>query len=404
MRGNSNLGRIAWPAFSAFISSVLSLSAQSYRNHPAARTFPAQPRASRVQFEQSQQVFADPQIAAAVAGLRYVSDEDTAGISRHRHGAGFTYVAPDGETVRDKALIARIRSLAIPPAWTSVWISPLANAHLAATGRDAKGRKQYRYNPEFLEIRGTAKHEHVLAFAQVLPKIRQAVSEHLALRGMPREKVLATVVALLEETLIRVGNEGYVKQNGSFGLTTLRNRHVHVAGSELRFLFHGKSGKTWKLNIRNRRVARIIRACQELPGQHLFQYQDAEGSLQKISSSDVNAYLREITGRDITAKEFRTWAGTVEAAAALHAMSADGAPPLKKHTREALEHVAARLGNTVTICRKSYVHPEIIAAYEAGALSLHIRASKQDDEPGLSPVERAVLAFLRARLKDAADA
>jgi DNA topoisomerase-1 len=351
-----------------------------------------------VQFEQTQIALADPQIAAAVAGLRYLSDEETPGISRQRKGKGFTYLAPDGRTVRDRAALVRIRALAIPPAWTGVWISPYADAHLAATGRDAKGRKQYRYNPEFLQIRGEAKYQHVLAFAESLPHIRKTVAEHLSLRGMPREKVLATVVSLLEATLIRVGNEDYAKQNGSFGLTTLRDRHVRVVGSELRFLFKGKSGKTWRLSISNRRVAKIVRACQELPGQNLFQYEDADGSLQKICSTDVNDYLRDITGRDVTAKDFRTWAGTVEAAGALHALSADGAPVLKKHLRTAFEQVAERLGNTVAICRKCYVHPEIVTAYEAGELLLKA-VDRADDASGFTAAERAVLSFLKSRLK-----
>ena len=346
-------------------------------------------------FEQSEQALADPQIAAAVAGLRYVSDEETPGISRHRCGRGFAYRVKGGVAVRDKATLARIRALAIPPAWTSVWISPFVDGHLAATGRDAKGRKQYRYNPEFQQIRGTAKYEHILAFAEALPKIRKAVAEHMCLRGMPREKVLATVVSLLEETLIRVGNEDYARQNGSFGLTTLRERHVRVNGSELRFLFQGKSGKTWQLKINNRRVAKAVRSCQDLPGQHLFQYREADGSIAKISSSDVNEYLREITGRDITAKDFRTWAGTVEAAAVLRKFVEEDGAPLKKHVRAALEHVAARLGNTVTICRKCYVHPQIIAAYEAGEFSLPLESKRSSDEFGLTEMEAAVLAFLK---------
>jgi DNA topoisomerase-1 len=351
-----------------------------------------------VQFDQTQTALADPQIAAAVAGLRYLSDEETPGISRQRKGTGFTYRAPSGKPVTDKTALARIRSLAIPPAWTCVWISPYPDAHLAATGRDARGRKQYRYNPEFLQIRSAAKYEHVLAFAESLPRIRKILSEHMSHSGMPREKVLATVVSLLEATLIRVGNEDYARQNGSFGLTTLRDRHVRVNGSELKFLFKGKSGKTWRLSIHNRRVARIVRACQELPGQHLFQYEDADGSLQRICSSDVNAYLREITGRDVTAKDFRTWAGTIEAALALHALSAKGEPVLKKHLRGAFERVAGRLGNTVAICRKCYVHPEIVTAYEAGELLLDVQ-----DRTGATwdcdAAERAVLAFLKGRLK-----
>ncbi len=311
-------------------------------------------------------------------------------------GAASPYRGADGRAIRDAAFLRRVRGLAIPPAWTGVWISPDADAHLAATGRDAKGRKQYRYNPAFVEVRGLAKFGHLIAFAEVLPKIRKTVDWHLGLRGMPREKVLATVVALLEQTLIRVGNEDYAKQNGSFGLTTLRNRHVHVTGSELRFLFKGKSGKTWRLSVKNRRVAKIVRACQELPGQNLFQYLDDDGKPQKITSSDVNAYLREAAGREVTAKDFRTWAGTVDAALAFHRLEG---PPLKKHVREVVTQVAERLGNTPTICRKCYIHPDIIEAYEAGELSLGRHVDKDDDdETALDRAERATLRFLKSRL------
>jgi DNA topoisomerase-1 len=347
--------------------------------------------------EQSPQILAQAEYAAAVAGLRYVSDDETPGIRRERHGAGFTYRGADGRSVRDRAFRKRVRALAIPPAWTSVWISPDPDAHLAATGRDAKGRKQYRYNPAFLEVRGLAKFGHLIAFALSLPKIRETVNAHLSLRGMPRERVLATVIALLEQTLIRVGNEDYVKQNGSFGLTTLRNRHVKVDGSELKFLFKGKSGKTWRLSVKNRRVAKIIRACQELPGQNLFQYLDDDNQPQKITSSDVNAYLREAAGREVTAKDFRTWAATVEAALAFHAV--DG-PVLKKHVRDVVTHVAEKLGNTPTICRKCYIHPQIIAAYEAGELKLAVADAEPDEErTGLDEAERAVLRFLKARAR-----
>jgi DNA topoisomerase I len=346
-----------------------------------------------VSLEQSQEILARADVAAAAAGLRYVSDEDTAGIARHRHAGGFTYKDANGQTVKDKGTLLRIRKLAIPPAWTSVWISPIPNAHLAATGRDAKGRKQYRYNPDFVQVRDAAKYGHLIAFAESLPKIREAVSKHLSLPGMPREKVLASVIALLEQTLIRIGNEDYAKQNGSFGLTTLRGRHVQVVGSELRFLFPGKSGKTWRLSIRHRRVANVMRACQELPGQNLFQYRDEAGEVQRVSSSDVNEYLREASGCDISAKDFRTWAGTVEAAVALHALA--GEPPLKKHVRAVLEQVAAKLGNTPTICRKCYIHPEIFAAYEQGRLTLRIRENGAK-ALALTAAERAVLNFLKA--------
>ncbi len=346
------------------------------------------------QAEQSPQILAQADYAAAVAGLRYVSDEDTPGIRRERHGTGFTYRSADGRPIRDRSFRNRVRALAIPPAWTSVWISPDPDAHIAATGRDAKGRKQYRYNPAFLQVRGLAKFGHMVAFAEALPKIRKTVDTHLSLRGMPREKVLATVIALLEQTLIRIGNEDYVRQNGSFGLTTLRNKHVRVEGSELRFLFKGKSGKTWRLSVRNRRVAKIIRACQDLPGQNLFQYLDENDEPQKVTSADVNDYLREAAGRDVSAKDFRTWAATVEAALAFHGI--DG-PPLKKHVREVVERVAEKLGNTPTICRKCYIHPAVISAYENGNLRLGALApDENEDRAALDSAERAVLRFLKS--------
>jgi DNA topoisomerase-1 len=349
-------------------------------------------------FEESQQMLAHPDMAAAAAGLRYVSDEETPGISRQKRGLGFAYRSPEGKLIRDDATLARIRSLAIPPAWTSVWIAPIANSHLAATGRDVKGRKQYRYNPEFIQIRGAAKYGHVVQFAQALPKIREQAAAHLSKPGMPRDKVLASIITLLEWTLIRVGNEDYVKQNGSFGLTTLRDRHVQIVGSELRFLFPGKSGKTWRLSIQDRRVANIVKSCQDLPGQHLFQYVDSDGAPQKVTSSDVNEYLREASGRAVTAKDFRTWAGTVEAAVAFHRLVADGKAPLKKHVRMVVEQVAAKLGNTPTICRKCYVHPEVISSFEKGTLKLKIRKSRSEARFGLTAEERAVLNFLKSSL------
>ncbi len=321
-------------------------------------------------------ILAEAEYAASVAGLRYISDDETPGITREKHGGGFAYRTPSGKRLRDAAERKRIEALAIPTAWTNVWISPDPKAHMAATGRDAKGRKQYRYNPAFIEVRGLAKFGHLISFAEALPRIRKSVHEHLQSRGMPREKVLASIIAVLEQSLIRIGYEDYAKQNGSFGLTTLRNRHVAIDGSELRFMFKGKSGKSWKLNVRNKRVAKIVRSCQELPGQNLFQYLGEDGSPRKISSGDVNEYLNEVAGRAVTAKDFRTWAGTVEAALAFHRIEG---PPLKKHTRETVVQVAERLGNTPTICRKCYIHPEVIAAFEAGQFSLgaHI-----DEEPG----------------------
>ncbi len=344
----------------------------------------------------------DPREAAESAGLIYVSDEEP-GIRRRKAGKGFTYVKPDGGTVKDPVTLKRIRSLAIPPAYTDVWICAKANGHIQATGRDAKGRKQYRYHPRFREVRESTNYEHMLEFAKSLPAIRQKVAEHMALRGLPREKVLATVVHLLEATLIRVGNEDYAKQNKSYGLTTLRDRHVEVDGSDLRFDFKGKSGKTWRLKVKDRRIARIVRACQELPGQRLFQYQDGD-ELREVTSADVNAYLKEITGRDITAKDFRTWAGTVMAALALQEFEEfDTQATQKKNIKAAIERVSARLGNTPTICRKCYVHPEVLNAYVEGGLLLEIKEKVEEelreDLPDLRPEEAAVLALLLERLR-----
>jgi DNA topoisomerase-1 len=344
----------------------------------------------------------DPKDAAESAGLRYVSDEEP-GIRRKRAGKGFVFIKPGGAKVEDEATLARIKALVIPPAWTDVWICAKANGHIQATGRDAKGRKQYRYHPAFREVRESSKYEHLLEFARVLPMIRKAVAEHMALRGLSRNKVLATVVHLLETTLIRVGNADYVKQNKSYGLTTLRDPHVKVDGAELRFQFKGKSGKTWQLQVKDRRVAKIVKACQDLPGQDLFQYLDEAGERQSVTSADVNAYLKEITGQDITAKDFRTFAGTVLAAMALAEFeSFDSEAKAKKNVRAAIERVSSQLGNTPTICRKCYVHPEVFTSYLEGALLLNVReeveAELRDDLAGLRPEEAAVLTLLEARL------
>ena len=344
----------------------------------------------------------DPRDAAETAGLSYVSD-DAPGIRRRKSGRGFTYVAPNGRKVDDDGTLARIRKLAIPPAYSDVWICPKANGHIQATGRDAKGRKQYRYHEAFRDIRESTKYEHMLAFAHALPAIRKTIDEHMSLRGLPRPKVLATVVHLLENTLIRIGNADYAKQNKSYGLTTLRDPHVRVEGAELRFEFKGKSGKAWKLRVKDRRVARIVTACQDLPGQDLFQYLDDEGNRQTITSSDVNAYLRDITGEDFTAKDFRTWAGTVLAALALSEFEQfDDEAKAKKNIRAAIESVSSRLGNTPTICRKCYVHPEILSCYLDGDLLLDVKeeveAELRDLLEGLKPEEAAVLTLLKARL------
>lgn len=344
----------------------------------------------------------NPRDAAETAGLRYVSDTRP-GIQRKRTGRGFTYTMADGSRLSDAEAARRISRLAIPPAWTDVWICPSADGHVQATGRDARGRKQYRYHPRFREVRESTKYGHVLAFAAALPRIRKKVEEHMALRGLPREKVLATVVHLLETTLIRVGNDDYAKQNKSYGLTTLKTRHVAVEGSEVRFRFTGKSGKQWSLRVRDRRVAKIIRQCQELPGQELIQYLDDAGTPRDVTSGDVNEYLKEITGEDITAKDFRTWAGTVLAALALKELEKfDSAAQAKRNLRTAIEKVSARLGNTPTICRKCYVHPEVLNCYMDGKLTAELQAKAErelrDHIGSLNGEEAAVLALLRARL------
>jgi DNA topoisomerase-1 len=348
----------------------------------------------------------DPKDAADSAGLRYVSDARP-GIKRRKAGSGFTYFKPDGERVTDAHALLRIKKLAIPPAWIDVWICPFADGHIQATGRDAKGRKQYKYHELFREIRESSKYEHIVAFADALPGIRKIVREHMKLRGLPREKVLATVIDLLESTLIRVGNDDYAKKNKSYGLTTLKNHHAEVNGSEVRFRFTGKSGKQWSLKVRDRRIAKIIRQCQDLPGQELLQYLDEEGNRHDVSSNDVNEYLREISGLEITAKDFRTWAGTVLAALALSQFEAfDSTAQAKRNLRAAIERVAARLGNTPTICRKCYVHPDIINSYLDGNLALAVKTELEsqltDDLSQLEPEEAAVLAMLRGPLEQKA--
>jgi DNA topoisomerase-1 len=344
----------------------------------------------------------DPKDAAEYAGLSYVSDERP-GIIRKRSGKGFRYEDPQGDKVDDEATLKRIKTLAIPPAWTDVWICSSANGHIQATGRDARGRKQYRYHNRFREVRESTKYHHMLAFAESLPAIRRRVQEHLSLRGLAREKVLATVVHLLEATLIRVGSDEYARTNKSYGLTTLKNRHVEVEGSELKFNFKGKSGKIWKVKVRDRRIAKVIRACQDLPGQELFQYVDENGDNRDVTSSDINDYLRDISGEDITAKDFRTWHGTVLAALALQEFQKfDSQAGAKRNIREAIQHVAARLGNTPTICRKCYIHPEIFTTYVEGSLLLDIKEKVEeelrDDLADLRPEEAAVLTLLQTRL------
>lgn len=319
------------------------------------------------------------------AGLVYVTSED-AGLSRKRSGAGFSYRNAQGRAVRDKATLARIKSLAIPPAWTDVWISADANGHVQATGRDARGRKQHRYHPHFREVREAAKFDRLAMFAQALPALRKRIDADMRKHGLPREKVLAAIAHLLDTTLIRVGNDEYAKSNKSYGLTTLKDQHAKVEGDKLRFVFTGKSGKSWKLTVRDRRVAKIVKAAQELPGQRLFQYEDEAGEVQRVTSTDVNEYL----GEDITAKDFRTWGGTVLAAAALQELGdADTQTLAKANLKSAIETVSQSLGNTPAICRKCYIHPGLMDAYLAGELKL-----PRSRRVGLSPHEASVLAFL----------
>lgn len=347
---------------------------------------------------------ASPFDAAENADLVYVSDEEP-GIRRLKRGEDFRYAGPDGKPVRDARTLARIRKLAIPPAYTDVWICPQANGHIQATGRDARGRKQYRYHDRFREVQDSTKYDHMLEFAAALPTIRAKLDEHLKLPGLPREKVLAAVVRLLETTMIRVGNKDYARQNKSYGLTTLRDRHVDVNGTELKFRFKGKSGKEWRLSLRDRRIAKVVKASQDLPGQHLFQYVDENGERREVSSGDVNLYLREISGTDITAKDFRTWSGTVLAALALAEYEkVDSQAAAKKNVRAAIEAVASRLGNTPAICRKCYIHPEIFDSYLSDTLVLEaseeIEKTLRGDIPHLRPEEALVLAFLQRRLAE----
>ena len=349
----------------------------------------------------------DPVQSAREAGLRYVHD-DRPGIRRQRRGKGFRYVSPEGRTIRDKEVLKRIHSLAIPPAWTEVWICPLANGHLQATGRDARDRKQYRYHPRWRSTRDETKYDRMIAFGQTLPRLRARIEEDLAQPGLPRTKLLAAVVKLLETTLIRVGNEEYARDNGSFGLTTLRNRHANVSGQTIRFSFRGKSGVKHSIRVTDRRLARIVQRCQDLPGQELFQYLDDEDAPRTIDSADVNAYLHEIAGQEFTAKDFRTWAGTVLAALALQEFTAfDSQAQARRNVVAAVESVAKRLGNTTAVCRKCYVHPAVIGAYLDGSLLQTMRQRVEEeiaDSLGDLPAEEAaVLAFLQERLKHEAE-
>jgi DNA topoisomerase-1 len=347
---------------------------------------------------------ADPVETARAAGLRYYTDHRP-GIRRKPAGKHFTYVGPGGETIRDEKTLKRIKALAIPPAWTDVWICPSDRGHIQATGRDAKGRKQYRYHPRWREVRDETKYHRMIAFAEALPMIRERTDRDLTLRSLSRDKVLATVVQLLDETAIRVGNEEYARENRSYGLTTLRSRHVKVVGSDIRFHFKGKSGKVHDVDIHDRRLARAMRRLQDLPGQDLFQYIDENGDRQHIDSGDVNDYLRQITGQHFTAKDFRTWHGTVRCAESLYmAGEFEKETEGKRNVNQAVTRAAEFLGNTPTICRKSYVCPAIIDSYMAGDFfSLYGQtyedAAEHDTHSGLHPEEVAVLAVIQQELE-----
>lgn len=334
----------------------------------------------------------DPGEAADAAQLRYVSDARP-GLQRVRHRGSFRYVGADGQPVHDLLTLRRIRSLAIPPAWTDVWICPVAHGHIQAVGRDARGRKQYRYHARWRAVRDEAKFDRVIEFGRALPAIRERVEKDLALPGLPREKVLAGVVRLLETTLIRIGNVEYARENRSYGLTTFRARHVTVEGTRLRFEFRGKGGKHHTVDVSDRRLAAVVRRCQDLPGHELFQYLDETGQRQAIDSADVNDYLRGIAGEEFTAKHFRTWGGTVLAALALAAPDPEGGDARRRLTA-AVVAVAARLGNTPTICRKCYIHPDVVAAYMDGSLEIALNTRDSDR---LSPEEAAVLRLLERR-------
>jgi DNA topoisomerase-1 len=340
--------------------------------------------------------------SAEAAGLRYVTDA-APGIKRQRRGRGFTYIAADGSVIRDKAELERIRKLVIPPRWTNVWICPNPAGHLQVTARDARGRKQYRYHPRYRAVRDETKFGRMIAFSEILPLIRERVERDVTLPELSRDKVLATVVWLLERTLIRVGNDEYARDNGSFGLTTLRRKHVTVSGAKLRFEFRGKSGVPHSVAVTDRRIAHIVQRCQELPGQELFQYLDDDGRRQSVDAGDINEYLRRITGRQVTAKDFRTWAGTTLAAAALRELGGfTSEKQAKAKIVAAIDQISQRLGNTRAVCRKYYVHPVILDAYMEGITipptPSDVRPLRTNGSPAaLRRDEVAVVELLRKR-------
>ena len=341
---------------------------------------------------------AEPAEAAASAGLRYVSDTRP-GIRRRKAGKGFSYVDPQGATIRDPATLARIRSLAIPPAYTDVWICPDPRGHIQATGRDARGRKQYRYHPRWRAVRDETKFGRMVAFSEALPRIRKQVEADLSRPGLAREKVLATIVRLLECSCIRVGNEEYARNNDSFGLTTLKDDHVEISGSRIRFEFRGKSGKLHTVDVADRRLARIVAHCQSIPGEDLFQYLDDSGERQTVGSGDVNDYIRQAAGDDFSAKDFRTWAGTILAVEALReAGTFDSEREGKSKLLGAIDRVAQQLNNTRAVCRKYYVHPAVVDSYLTGSLITELTPSRNGTGPAtLTKMETAVLGLIRTR-------
>jgi DNA topoisomerase I len=340
---------------------------------------------------------ADSVEAAEEAGLQYVND-DRPGYSRKAKGKDFEYLDTEGKTIRDEQRLLRIKRLAIPPAWTEVWICPSANGHIQATGRDARGRKQYRYHERWREVRDENKFGRLAQFAKALPNTRRRVTQDLKLPGLPREKVLATIVRLLERSFIRIGNEEYARENKSFGLTTLKNRHVKVKGAQVLFRFRGKSGRQHEVDVTDRRVAKVIAKCQDLPGQDLFQYLDENGEVRDVTSQDVNEYLRQIAGEDFSAKDFRTWGGTVLAAIALSKQEEfETKKQAKGNIKTAICAVAELLGNTPAVCRKCYIHPQIVEAYLKRTRIAGLNgADKESVTPDVRAAERAVLKFLRA--------
>jgi DNA topoisomerase I len=342
------------------------------------------------------ELVSDPIESAQAAGLRYVSDTQP-GIRRRKSGKGFSYLGTDGKTIRDSRELARIRSLAIPPAYTDVWICPSPNGHIQATGRDARGRKQYRYHAKWREVRDETKFGRMLVFSEALPGIRKRVERDLGRSGLPRVKVIATVVRLLESTCIRVGNDEYAKANRSYGLTTLQDRHVEISGSKLRFEFRGKSGKTHTVSLNDRRLARIVQRCQALPGEDLFQYVDDEGVRQTIGSGDVNDYIRKISGQEFTAKDFRTWAGTLLAVAALTEVGEWSTQrQAKSNVIRAIDRVAEQLNNTRAVCRKYYVHPAVFDAYLAGTMLEALQNGTKDSvKSDLNSEEASVVRLLQ---------